>query len=727
MKKFLVAAILLLCAHVAICEGTQTWEQTRFEDFEKGTARGVAIRSDGMLELAPQFKLLDTTPSNYIWAIASDTDGNAYAAAGAPARIYRIAADGTFSIIFEPKELQVQALVEHEGALYAATSPDGKVYKLAPPTAAQRAGEKNPLWNATVYFEPHTKYIWALAMDKADTLYVATGDQGQIFRVGKDGQGSQFFQSDDANIRSLAIDNRDNLIAGSDGSGVIFRISPAGEAFALYSADKKEITALAVDANNNIYAAGVGEKHAANTAPAPVIAAPSTGAQASGGSAAPIPLFGAAPPPGANGGSEIYRIASDGSPTLLWSSHEDLVYALAFAPSGGREQLLAGTGNKGRVLAIGENGEFTDLLKASANQITGFAAAPNGGLFVSTSNLGKIFGLGAALETEGHYESDVFDAHIFSRWGRAEVRGRGNYELLARSGNVENPDKNWSPWTRVDLSSPQTATLTVPAARFVQWQAVLKAGQPQPEIQSVSLNFLSKNVSPVIDEVDVQVENPQGSSKQPAPGQANGQQQGGTTPQPQDAATQPKHNMVTVHWAAHDDNDDQLVYSIFYRGDGETRWIPLTHEKIVDTKYTFDAGLLPDGGYTVKVVASDAPSHSPGEALTGEGVSHHFEIDTTPPRVEQLHALTAPDGSLQVSFKAVDGFSAIHRAEYSLDGGDWQYVAPVGEISDSTTENYDFKIPTSAGDPPGKPAEHVVVVRAYDRFNNIGTAKIVVK
>ena len=95
--------------------------------------------------------------------------------------------------------------------------------------------------------------------------------------------------------------------------------------------------------------------------------------------------------------------------------------------------------------------EFTDLLKASATQVTAFANAPQGGLYASTSNLGKVFLLSATPESEGSYESDVFDAHNFSRWGRAEFRGSGNVELFARSGNVDNPDRNWSPWEKIDL------------------------------------------------------------------------------------------------------------------------------------------------------------------------------------------------------------------------------------------------------------------------------------
>ena len=57
---------------------------------------------------------------------------------------------------------------------------------------------------------------------------------------------------------------------------------------------------------------------------------------------------------------------------------------------------------------------------------------------------------------------------------------------------------------------------------------------------------------------------------------------------------------IGVKWSAHDDNDDQLVYSLYYRGDGETRWL-LLKDDLTEKAYSFDASLLPDGGYTVKV------------------------------------------------------------------------------------------------------------------------------
>jgi hypothetical protein len=166
----------------------------------------------------------------------------------------------------------------------------------------------------------------------------------------------------------------------------------------------------------------------------------------------------------------------------------------------------------------------------------------------------------------------------------------------------------------------------------------------------------------------------------------------------------------------------------------------LLRSGIQDKFYSFDSGLLPDGGYTVRVVASDAPSHTPEEALSDEKQSQRFEVDNTPPRIENL-AARVEGQQLHVTFHATDDATPIRRAEFSVDAGEWQYLEPVGQLSDAKTENYDFNVllnvaPTSEPQPdqkrgkqkptanvPAPSGEHVVVVRVYDRAENVATAK----
>jgi hypothetical protein len=74
-----------------------------------------------------------------------------------------------------------------------------------------------------------------------------------------------------------------------------------------------------------------------------------------------------------------------------------------------------------------------------------------------------------------------------------------------------------------------------------------------------------------------------------------------------------------------------------------------------------------------------------------------------------------------VTFDAEDAMSPVVRAEYSLDAGPWQYIEPVGGLSDARRGHYDFTVPASAFE--GKSGEQLITVRVYDRHDNIGLAK----
>jgi hypothetical protein len=124
--------------------------------------------------------------------------------------------------------------------------------------------------------------------------------------------------------------------------------------------------------------------------------------------------------------------------------------------------------------------------------------------------------------SEGAYESDVFDARNVSKWGRVEVRGSGNFQLFARSGNVDNPDRNWSPWKPVDLQ--KDLPIDAPSARFIQWKAVLQPAGHVPVIDSVIVNYLPRNVAPEVDNVTVMVGSrvPAGAHTEPEGSAATG-------------------------------------------------------------------------------------------------------------------------------------------------------------------------------------------------------------
>jgi hypothetical protein len=740
----------------AHAQGTHLWTQSRFEEFEKGTPDGVAITSDGRLRQGPVLKETLTTPSTFVWSVAANKNGAVFLGTGSPATVQRVGADGKTFTLFETRDLTVQAVrFGPDGTLYAATMPSGRVYKLrADATEKQdessatvvfdlaRAGREKPDDNkpdakgndkgsdekTDTRPDVKSRYVWDLTFDSAGKLYIATGGPGAVYRVDlskSPASSEKFFTSDEQHIRALAWDQKGNLIAGSDGSGLVYRINPQGKGYVLFDAPRREITAVAVGPNGCIYAASVGDK---SRNPLPPLPVQGTG-MVTFSVVQPGSLQNANQSASAPEGTEIYALDEGQAPRKLWSGKDEVVYALAAGPDG----LLALSGNRGRIFRIQDDGTFADVAHLEAQQGLSLAVESNPvkQVLVGTGNTGKLYALGSQEKHE--FASDVLDAGAFARFGRIEVEpGSSKYALLTRSGNVEQPVRGWSEWEPL-----KDGAVASPPGRFLQWKAVLQEGGM---LGGVGVNYLPVNAAPVVDEIVVvpgarlnpqnQI-NPQQQNVNitfPSANQSNvvafeGQN---TSPLPalKDKAA------ITARWAAHDENGDDLTFALYLRGDNETVW-RLLKDGITEKAYTFDASLLPDGGYQVRVVASDAPSHSPGEALMGAKESDRFEVDTTPPVIgnlkaveENVQCVKAPcPRSVLVTFDAQDAVSPIAHAEYSLDAGQWQYIEPVGGLSDSTHERYEVHIPASAFN--GKPGEHLLTVRAYDRHDNVGLAKTV--
>ncbi len=754
----LLAAAVLAVAAPALAEHTRWWRQTTFEEFDKGTAKGVALRSDGKMFLAPRFAEFADANLAYLLQIRADSKGNLYAAGGSNAKVLRIDASGKSKSVFESSELAAQALaLDAAGNLFVGTSPDGKVYKVTP------AGQ------SSVFFDPKTKYIWDLAVDKDGTLYVATGDTGKIFSVAPDGKGEVFYSSEETHIRSLALDANGNVLAGTEPSGRVLRIPKAANnrhAFVLYETSKKEITALLQAANGDLYVAAVGEKivpvpgqprpmtpDAATTSNFVISLGPAGNTPGVATQTQPIPFT---PLPTVNS-SSVYRIAADGSPEELWNTRDDVVYSMGLLPDG---KLLLGTGNDGVVLELEGNHVFSKLVKATSRQVTAIATGPSGKLFLAAANPGKVFTLGPENESEGTYESQPFDAHIFSRWGRtvwwgenfaaANNAGASRIAIYARSGNTSDPDSNWSDWAG-PYANPSGDKLDCPAARFVQWKAVLRggSGSPTPVIDWFSIAYLPKNISPEVTAIALQdpgvrvqgISLPTVGAGSQAPAQLR-------MPQPPPSASSAnaaftvtsistlgpsadsahfdaipqgfsQRGYQSVLWTADDANDDQLEFAIYFRGENETSW-KLLKDKLDTRFYSWDTTSMPDGAYYLKIVASDAPSNPAGEGLSSERESDRFVVDNAPPSIAQLTAESVSAG-VRVRFQASAPVSFITRAQYSLDAGDWTLVFPAGGLSDAPRENYDFQLQKIS------PGEHTVTVRVYDQFENVSSAKATVR
>jgi hypothetical protein len=723
---FRAAAFALFAAAATLCFAveTQVWEQAEQPDFEHGILHEISVRSDGRVTLAPVFKELDSTNVPYLWAMAQDSKGTLYYGGGAPtgatAKIIALPPNGNPRIFSELTGLEVHALaVDAQDRVYAGVDPNAKIYRIG--------SDGKP----HLFFDPKSKYVWAMAFDRAGNLFVATGDAGLIYKVTPDGKGSVFFDTGETHVRSMIVDPAGNLIVGTEPTGLVIRVTPQGKGFVLYETDKREVTAVA-ERDGQVYAAAVGNKNAAPPAnrvlallskpPAPsrtgvqTVTVPARRTMQARMLHAEL-----------SGGSNLYRIGADGYADRIWKSSTALIYAIAFDRHG---RPLLGTGNKGVIYRVDSDHLSTRLLNAPPSQVTAFLQGRNGVVYAATGNVGNVYAIGPGLAHAGTVTSQAFDAHGFSYWGKlhlvADLRG-GSIGVETRSGNTSNPRNGWSTWRKVAMSS-DGGQIESPAARFLQYRLNLSCGTAEsPELAAVDVAYLPKNVAPKVREIQIgpynyreapgstneQSREPSGSPASvtlPAMGQeTSSSAPAANVETPGAEVLQYRKGYVTLRWSASDANGDPLLYKVEIqsRSPKSSHW-RLLKARIRDGHYSFDTDALPDGKYIARVTASDAPANTPQTALHSSLVSDTFVIDNTPP-VWTLDSIAKNGGDRTLKLTAKDALSWVVKAEYSIDGGPWKRLAPLGRVSDARELHYELT---------GKAGE-IAAVRVFDENDNV--------
>ncbi len=184
---------------------------------------------------------------------------------------------------------------------------------------------------------------------------------------------------------------------------------------------------------------------------------------------------------------------------------------------------------------------------------------------------------------------------------------------------------------------------------------------------------------------------------------------------------------IQVSWQADDPDGDRLVFSLYFRGDGEREW-KLVRGNLTDNTFLLDPDVFADGRYFFKVVASDRPSNAAAQARESELVSAPVLIDNTPPVVTAgaprligvaTGAATGP--AVEIDVDAEDRGSTLRRCEYSVDAGPWLPVEASDGVTDSPRERFLVRAESL---PLG---EHLIAVRVYDAAGNAGLTKIVVR
>jgi hypothetical protein len=135
-------------------------------------------------------------------------------------------------------------MVEDRGGnLYVATGNEGKIYKLT--------AEGRPV----VVYAGEQSQVFCLAVAADGSIYAGTGPNGQILRIDPRGQVKPFCETGESYVWSLTIDPRDQTVyAGTGPHGKVYRLSAEGKAEVFYSTRQEHILCLAAGGDGMLYA-----------------------------------------------------------------------------------------------------------------------------------------------------------------------------------------------------------------------------------------------------------------------------------------------------------------------------------------------------------------------------------------------------------------------------------------------------------------------------------------
>jgi sugar lactone lactonase YvrE len=447
-------------------------------------------------------------------------------------------------------------------------------------------------------------YYWSLAPAPENGVYVGSGDNGVIYRIGSDGKQSVFARTGTLEVHSLATGADGTVYAGTSPDGLLMRVAPNGDgkAVRLMKAEEKYVLALALSPDGKTLYAGTGGPKArvyrttadgsgtpevlyesaegsvtaltiapdgtvyAGTAPSGLVvkvAGPTT--------ARPLPLYDATESAVtglavgtdgivyaatmSTGRGVLYRIdPTTGAASVLYDRAPGGV--LTGLQRSGKDGTLY-TASGGTLIAVdptsGDTRTFEAPSGADVQILAVLASDTDDRVWTSTGNTAEVYRLGVSGEesgASGQMVSRVFDARGTAKWGTirftATAQEGASVTLQTRTGDVAQPDDSWSSWSPA-YRSARGETITSPPGRYIQYRATLTggaSGKDAPTLRSVEAFYLTPNQMPLLT-----LATPQGGEVW------RGKQ--------------------TIRWAASDPDRDTLFYTVSLSGDGGKTWRPV--------------------------------------------------------------------------------------------------------------------------------------------------------
>lgn len=630
--SFALAATLLAASATVAAVSTESFVLDSADDFFRGELRGTAVHSDGSVRVGAATERVEipNVPIAYSLARRGDTT---FIGTGTSGTVYRLDRRGVEKFA-ETGELLVSALAfGRDGALYAGTLPNGRIYRIEPKSGRTK-----------LFSTPDgAEHVWGLHYDKArGQLIAATGPRGGLFTIDGIGRAQSLFDAEASHLMAVVGDDKGTLFVGTSDAALVIRIARNGDARVVHDFPGNEVTAidlldgrLAVVANQFPKAPGMQFK---------------AGAKPPKPSTRPRP-----------GTGELWRVDEDGRAEKLLSRKDTHFASVQW----GRDGVIhAGSGNDGRIFRVEPDASYSIWADVEERQVLALDLRSSRPAFL-TGDAAAMYRVEEGAPKDAVWSSGALDAKFRASWGQLTWRGTGRFVFQTRSGNTKEPGDTWSDWSK-RIKTP--ARISSPPARFIQVRAQFPKDE-SAELRAIELFYLPRNQR-------ARVSNVRGSRPPP--------QRGETKRQPLPATT-----LLNLSWKVENPDDDPLRFRIAYREEGQPVWRDAFGEETVldEAKYTWDTSSIPDGYYVVRVEASDEQTNPDDRALRATALSEPIRVDNHPPRIE---ALVVRRGA--VKGHVVDSLGPIARIQMAIDAGPWRDVFPDDGLLDTGDERFELSL-----------------------------------
>ena len=241
--RYLLLGAGLLVAAQASAVGTRRFSLDKAADFKGGDLKGVAVDSAGHVRAGFNLGSVPVSPGTAIWAALQQRDGSVLLGTGNEGRLLKLSG-GAVSVLAETKALVITSLVEAwGGAVIVGTLPDGKVMKWEHGKLTDFVSLKG------------TEHVWQVAYDaKKKALYAATGPEGKLYRITETGDAQVYFDAPEQHLMSVAVGPDGVVYAGASDKAKLYKIAAPGKASVLYDFERTEVRAIAVNKQGEVFA-----------------------------------------------------------------------------------------------------------------------------------------------------------------------------------------------------------------------------------------------------------------------------------------------------------------------------------------------------------------------------------------------------------------------------------------------------------------------------------------